>query len=257
MFMINFVSAACTLEPSLINQDPFPAVPGDYVTLIFQLKGVENPECGTVTFELVESYPIKFDPNTTSKTTVKAGTFVKDYVSYLRIPYKVRIDSNAIDGNKKIEVKYSSGTTEGSLTTSFDLDIQDVRSDFEVFVKNYDPDAGKLTFEILNTGKNDVEALTLKLGTNDNLLIRGSLTNIVGSLDSNDFTTADFDVIAEEGNINLSIAYTDSINERRIVEKEIYFDPQPFYNKLESQNEKSILSLSKDSSFVRKRNSDW
>ena len=33
---------------------------------------------------------------------------------------------------------------------------------------------------ILNTGKNDVEALTLMIKSGDNLVMRGPLTNIVG-----------------------------------------------------------------------------
>jgi hypothetical protein len=240
VLFMGIASATCTLTPELINQDPYPAVPGDYVTLIFQLKGVENSECGTVSFELLENYPISFDPNVSAKTTVTAGTFVKDYVSYLRIPYKVRIDHDAIDGDNKIEVRYSaSGNRDVSLIKSFNVTIKDVKSDFEIFVKNYDPGSGKITFEILNTGKNDVEALTMMIGQSGNLVVRGPLTNIVGSLDSNDFTTADFDVLAEEGDITLTISYTDPINERRTAIKTVYFDPKPFLNKADAEGKRS------------------
>ncbi len=240
VFLIGLVGADCTLTPELINQDPYPAVPGDYVTLVFQLKGVENSECGTVDFELLENYPIKFDPNASSKVIVSSGTFVKDYVSYLRVPYKVRLDSNALDGENKIEVRYSSsGNQDISVIKSFNITVEDFRTDFEVFVKNYDPSAGKITFEILNTGRNDVEALTIMIESGDNLVVRGPLTNIVGSLDSNDFTTADFEVLAEEGNIHLTLSYTDSINERRTIEENVFFDPEPFYNKAEAENKKS------------------
>ncbi|PIO08371.1 hypothetical protein COU59_01990 [Candidatus Pacearchaeota archaeon CG10_big_fil_rev_8_21_14_0_10_34_12] len=237
-----YVSATCTLEPSLINQDPYPVVPGDYATLVFQVKGVENSECGSVYIELVDKYPISFDPNASRSTEVKAGTFVKDYSSYLRVPYKVRIDPDAIDGNSTIELKYASskiGVYDIFLTKSFNLSVKDVRSDFEVFVKDYNPSTGKITFEILNTGKSDVDALTVKVTPRDNLVIRGPLTNIVGSLDSNDFTTVDFDMLANKGEIELMMSYTDSINNRRTVEKTVDFDPEPFNNKIAAQNKKS------------------
>ena len=44
IFLSSNVSAVCNLDASLINQDPYPAIPGDYVTIVFQLAGVENPD---------------------------------------------------------------------------------------------------------------------------------------------------------------------------------------------------------------------
>jgi hypothetical protein len=230
---LNLISATCTLTPTLINQDPIHAVPGEYVTLIFQVEGVENPECRNVYFELIESYPISFDPGTSPSVTVVGGTFVKDYVSYLRVPYKVRIDANAVDGESKIDVRYGHSTAAPDFyfTKSFNLSVKDVRSDFEIYVKNYDPVTKRITFEILNTGENDVEALTLEVKNQDAITLRGPGTNIIGSLDSNDFTTADFEATAASGEIDLVMYYTDSINTRRTLEKTIYFDSQPFVDK--------------------------
>ncbi len=51
------ISAACSPDASLINQDPYPAIPGDYVKVVFQIDGLENPECGIVTFGIKEEYP--------------------------------------------------------------------------------------------------------------------------------------------------------------------------------------------------------
>ena len=53
-------AAACTLDISLINQDPYPAIPGDYVKVVFEIDGLENPNCGTVTFGIKEDYPKTF-----------------------------------------------------------------------------------------------------------------------------------------------------------------------------------------------------
>src|SRR3989338_9175616 len=79
-------ATACFLNVSLINQDPYPAVPGDYVKIVFQITGTENPECESVFFELLSEYPISFDPNTTSKIQIKGGTFTKDYSPYFMVP---------------------------------------------------------------------------------------------------------------------------------------------------------------------------
>ena len=225
---LNLVSATCTLDPYFINQDPYPAVPGDYVKLIFQLRGVENPECQTVSFELMEKYPLIFDPGAESEVMVKAGTYTKDFNSYLSIPYKVRVDSDALDGDIPMEVRYSGTYSPIIFSKQFNLTIEDVRADFEVFVKNYDYTTNIMTLEILNIGKSDVEAMTISMFSGDNIVVKGASTNIIGSLDSNDFTTADFEAVPSGGDVNIAITYTDATNSRRTLEKTISFDPDLF-----------------------------
>jgi len=247
--LINLVSSAatCDLDATLINQDPRPAVPGDYVELLFQLKGLENFDCENIYFELVGRYPISFDPGVDSIITVKAGTYTKNFNSNLVVPYKVRVDSDALDGNTPLEVRYGSSKStsyvfpESFLTEEFDLNVKDVRTDFEIFIKNYDPKTNTLTFEILNIGKSDVEALTLEILEQSNIIIKGSSRNIIGSLDSNDFSTAEFEAIPEAGNVDLIIYYTDEINVRRSINKTVSFFPEYFKDR--SSDEKSNLTL--------------
>lgn len=47
------IAETCGLDVGLINQEPYPAVPGEYVKVVFQITGVDNPECGKIDFELV------------------------------------------------------------------------------------------------------------------------------------------------------------------------------------------------------------
>ncbi len=244
------VSAACNLEASLINQDPYPAVPGDYVRLLFQLKGLEDPSCENIYFELVEEYPVSFDPGVDSVTNVRAGTFTKNFNSYLMMPYKVRIDADALDGDTPFEVRYASTSLSTSIpatfySSEFNLNIQDVKSDFEIFVKEYKPSTNVLTFEILNIGETDIEALTIEIIPQDGIVVKGASRNIIGSLDSNDFTTADFEAKPSKGEIDLIIYYTDSINVRRSINKTVMFDPEPFEgrNNGESSNTTTYLIL--------------
>lgn len=223
------ISAKCDLSVSLINQDPYPAVPGDYVKLLFQVTGTENPDCTYATMELKEKYPISFDPGETGFVQIKGGTFARDYSSSLTVPFKVRLDENALEGENRIEVVYSSGQnlSQNYESKLFDLEVEDTHADFEVYVKNYDPKIKLLTLEILNIAQSDVEALTLEI-ISDDVKVAGSKTDIVGDLDSNEYTTAEFTIEPEEANINLKISYSDSINERRIIEKSVYFNPNAF-----------------------------
>ena len=217
-------ASTCDLSVSLINQDPYPATPGDYVELVFQIEGVGNADCGRVQFGLLEQYPLIFDPDTVRTISVDAGTYQKDFSSFLMAPYKVRVDSNALDGENPIEVEFRSGADINYQTKQFNLEVQDTKADFEIHIKDYAPLTNTLTFEILNIENIDVEALTLEIPSQDNILIKGSKTNIIGDLDSNEYTTANFEATPSEGEILVKIIYTDSINKRRTLEKTVLFE---------------------------------
>ncbi len=235
-FCINGVLAtACDLEASMINQDPYPALQGEYVKLVFQLDGVANPECGTVEFELVESYPIIFDAGVNPKKVIDSGTYQKDFSSFLLATFKVRVDEDAVDGDNPIEVRYKYSGNNAYETKQFDLNIKDTRADFEVHVKNYNSATKIFTLEILNIGESDIEALTVEIPKQDNIKVKGSSINIVGDLDSNEYTTAEFEATPENGIINIKLTYTDSINERRTVAKDVEFDSSYFKGRVSDE----------------------
>ena len=247
LFLSLVQAQACNLDATLINQDPRPAVPGDYVELVFQLTGLEDPGCQNVYFELIEIYPISFDPGVKSITTTEAGTFTRNFNSNLVIPYKVRVDSDALDGNTPLEVRYTFSSSsslvfpESFRIEEFNLNVKDVRTDFEVFIKDYLPSTSTLTLEILNIGKNDAEALTIEIPLQSNIIIKGAPRTIIGSLDSNDFSTAEFEALPEAGTIDLIIHYTDEINVRRSINKTVSFDPRFFEDR--NTGEKSNFKL--------------
>jgi len=232
LLSLAFISAAtCNLDVSMINQDPYPAIPGDYVKVVFQIDGVENPECGKISFELLEQYPLIFDPTLNPITSIDAGAYHKDYSSFLIAPYKVRLDENALDGDTPIEIQYKTGFNQAYISKQFNLNVEDSRADFEVYIKEYNPTTKEIIFEILNTAKSDVQSLTVEIPKQNNIVVKGSNTNIVGDLDSNDYTTASFEAVPSAGEITLKIAYTDTINQRRYLEKTITFEPDYFQDR--------------------------
>jgi hypothetical protein len=227
-------NAGCSLNASLINQDPYPAVPGEVLTLVFQITGVQNPVCGKVQIELLESFPFTVDPESNKIIEVQSGTFVQDFGSFLLAPYKVRVDKDAVDGDNTIRLSMKSSAA--STISRFNINVKDSRTDFEVSIKNYEKSTRTLTFEILNTGKNDIEALTIEIPKQEKIEIKGSNRNIIGSLDSNDDTTFSFEAIPKDGEINLIILYTDESNERRIVEKSVVFDSDYFAGRVSDED---------------------
>lgn len=232
LFAINFISAAgCDLQVSLLSQDPYPAVPGDYVKLVFQVQGTQNPECQDLHFQLVPKFPISLDPNVSPETTISSKNYLADYSNSVLIPYKARLDDNTLDGDNPIEVKYyQSNIVDNSyyLTKQFNINVKDVRTTFEAYVKNFNFATNTLTIQVLNSGKSNVDALTIEIPEQDGVTVKGSNKNIVGSLDANEYTTSDFEVSPNKADIKLNLYYTDKIGVRRFANTTIQFTPSNF-----------------------------
>ncbi|MBS3091182.1 hypothetical protein J4217_01910 [Candidatus Pacearchaeota archaeon] len=242
--LIGFASASCVLGAKLVSQDPYPAIPGEYVKLVFQVSGVESPECGMASFELVQKFPFSLDPGTSAINTIKTGTYYSDYKNQWIIPYKVIVNKNALNGNNTLEIgyAYNAGTQNPvSLSKNFDIEVKDTTTDFEVSVKDYDAKTNIITFEILNVGDNDIEALTIDVPVQTNLDIKGSRRNIVGSLDKNDDTTFTFEAIPRAGQISLMISYNDKVNIRHQIKKSVMFNPSDFEGRV--KDKKSYTGL--------------
>lgn len=227
---LGLVSAeSCNLNVSLLNQDPYPALPGESVKVVFQINGVSNPGCGDVLFEVKENFPFTVDPSSTNPIIISSGTYLAKYSSFYLAPYKIRIDKDSLEGDIPLEVLFSAGGQQSIKEFGeFNINVKDVRADFEVYVKNYNANTKTFTLEILNIAKSDVKALAIEIPKQDNFEVRGANRVVVGSLDSNEYTTADFEGLLKKGNLDLNIFYTDPINERREINKTIYFDPSSF-----------------------------
>lgn len=232
-FVLVSAAETCNLEATLLNQDPHPAIPGEVTKVVFQIDGLANSNCGDVEIKLIESFPFELDPGYDASVFVKAGTYVRDFDSFLLVPYRLKIDEDSFEGANSLDLELSSSSA--TQTKSFDIEVEDLRTDFELSIKEYDSKTNVLTFQILNIGKNDVEALTIDIPPQDFLEIKGSNRNIIGSLDSNDDTTFNFEAISQDGDFRIIITYTDGINERRTLEKIVPFSTGPFNGRGEAE----------------------
>ena len=241
IFMLTIASAACEIEATLLNQDPYPAVPGDYVKLVFQIEGINGADCNDITFNLLEDYPIKFDPGKTGLRTFKEADYIKGYESNILIPYEVRVDGEALDGANPIEAKMQN-KGDAPQIIEFNLEIDDVRADFEIYIKDYNYATNELTLEILNIESSDVEALRVAIPKQQNIIIKGASQTNVGDLDSNEYTTADFEAVPSNGEITVDLTYSDTINKPRTVTKTVTFDSSYFTDRKADQKTTSIYT---------------
>ena len=230
VLLAGFVSAAsggCNLDASLVNQDPVHAVPGEYVKLVFQVSGIDNPACGTVNFAISPEYPFSLDPTAVASKTIASGTFTSTYNSQATIPYTVRVDKDALDNEYDLKVSYRSENN-AALEKHFNISVKDVKSDFDVFVSDYVAATKTITLGILNTGKHDVEALTVDVPKQTSIDVKGSNKAIIGTLDANQDTTFTYEATPTAGNITLVVSYNDANGERRSTTKYVSYDPSYF-----------------------------
>jgi hypothetical protein len=224
----------CDLDVTLLNQDPYPAVPGDYAKLVFQVEGIDSPDCDDITFNLLEDYPVEFNPGESGLRTFKKIDYIKDFESNLLVPYEIRVNKNALDGANPIEVRVQS-KNDVALSKTFDMEVNDVRAEFEIYVKDYNYITHEITLEVLNIEESDIEALTIEIPKQDIIKIKGSNRVVVGDLDSNEYTSADFEASLEDGEFKVNLIYSDQINIRRTVEETVLFDSSYFTNRKADQ----------------------
>jgi len=222
--------AACDMEVTLLNQDPYPAIPGEYVKLVFQVDGLDSPNCNDITFNLSSGYPIEFNPGETGLRTFKKVDYIEDYESNLIIPYEVRVNKNALDGANSIEVEFQS-KNDAPQSKEFNIEVDDPKAEFEVYVKDYSYSTNELTLEILNIAESDAELLRIEVPKQDSIIVKGPNRVIAGDIDSNEYTTVDIEAIPSDGEFIVNIIYSDAVNTQRSIEKTVTFDSSYFTNR--------------------------
>ena len=202
------------------------------------MNGLSNANCGNFYFALSDDYPIQFDPGASTSTVLQSGTYVNNYGSFTLVPFKVRVDDNALNGDNEIWVKYAPNYQSGNLSyflQNFSLTVNNTKSDFDISIKDYDYTTQIITFDVINIGENDVNALTVDLPIQQNFSAKGSTRSIVGSFSSGEDTSFTFEGVPQKGNIDLTVQYTDNIGVRRELNKTVYFDPQLFTGRIGQQ----------------------
>lgn len=227
-------ASGCALNVTLVNQDPYPSIPNDYVKVVFKLTGLEGRDCQDVNFQVVQDYPFSADPGTPLNINVSSGTYTTDYSSYVLLPFKLRVDPNAVDGENDLQVEFSStsGGSHISQIKKFPIQIKNALTDFEVSIKDYVESTRTITFEILNTGKGDAQALTVDIPQQNTLTVKGSSRSIIGNLNSYEDTSFSYEAIPSAGPINMVVSYTDSNEVRREINKTVSYDPVYFTNRV-------------------------
>ena len=142
------------VEITLLNQDPDPVSPGDYVELRFKINVVGEAKAKDFVVELLPTYPFSLDPNEVAQRDIGDLTTTGNGEYSIRLKYKVRVDEDAVEGENPIQVRYRMGTSPW-ITESFDVNIQTVDATISI-------ESVKTTPEVITPGENAKVAIKVK-----------------------------------------------------------------------------------------------
>ena len=243
--------SAVALKTTFVNQDPYSAEPGGYVNLLFKIENQGTKPAGNVVFELLPEYPFSLDPG--SNATNELGTITTTNEDAYLVKYKVKVDKDAVKGDNEITVRYTygiGGFGNFYATDKFNVSVSDPRTDFDVIVQ--DSTSASTTLAIANIGANIAYSAIVKIPEQEAFRVTGTSANIMGNLDTGEYTLASFQITPVGGatnatmgrenatafrgsmnatmngvagrNLSVEISYTDTLGIRRTIEKEVRLD---------------------------------
>ncbi|VVB79662.1 Uncharacterised protein [uncultured archaeon] len=244
LFIISFASASSLCDPSisLVSQDPNPAVPGEYVKVVFEISGLGN--CNGYAVKLAPDYPFSLDSNDSLIQTISSSPYVPDTKDVWMVSYKLRVDPAAINGDYNVTLEYNEGNymTPFYSAKAFNLSVQDSRTSFDAVIQAIN--GNEVSIAIANTGKYAANSVVVRIPSNQSYYQASGIDGqMVGNLASGDYTIVGFSITPkisrqnqttgtnpnsginympqQDKNLQCDIYYTDNIGQRRIASLEL------------------------------------
>jgi len=228
--LVNAETISCNPTINLVSQDPNPSVPNDYVKLLFEISNFGD--CNGLAVQLNPEYPFSLDSNESSIQSIETNPYVSGYKSAWAIAYKLRIDSDAFDGDYSLFMRYHGGNSldfSSYLEQDFNISIKDSRTEFDAVIQ--EASSSEVSIAIANVGKYAANSVIVKIPEQDDFSVSGTDGQMVGNLESGDYTIVGFSITRKIGGfskdssksslgsnkLQVDVHYTDNIGERRVV----------------------------------------
>ena len=232
----------------IIHIDKTTLIPGKETSLKFTINNVGSASLRDLTFSWVNEDNI----------VLPVGSDNTKYVKYIdvgdsaELDYQVIADSNAEAGLYKLDLTLvyddPASDTEKEINTIAGVYIGG-GTDFDIAFS--ETSSGQTSFTIANIGSNPASSVSVIVPQQEGWAVSGSNSMIIGNLNTGDYTVASFalqsaqtrltatsqqeDMTQEElmaqrtqtqGYLKIQIAYTDTMGERKLVEKEVSMNSQ-------------------------------
>ena len=230
----------------IIKIDKTSLVPGKQTSLKYTINNVGNAPLKDLTFSWLND----------DKVILPVGSDNAKHIKYIDIgdsvelEYQVLADPNAEPGLYELQLylTYTDSITgeENEISTIAGVNVGG-GTDFEVAFS--ESSSGGTSFSVANIGSNPANSVSVVVPKQSGWQVSGSNSMIIGNLNKGDYTIASFNLIStlqylvvDEGDskeptsqrsdtqestgLKIQIAYTDTVGERKIIEKTVSISPQ-------------------------------
>ncbi len=217
-----YIDVKSRANVEIIHIDKTAIVPGKQSSLKFTINNVGNAPLRDITFNWENK----------DNTILPVGSDNTRYIKYIDInegfdlEYQVIADTNANAGLYKLNL-YLTFTDSINGTTKQLSTIAGVYvgggTDFDIVFS--ESTNGETSFSVANIGSNKAYSVSVIIPDQSSWRVSGSNSVIIGNLNSGDYTVASFklhsSVNSSSEKVQMQIAYTDTMGERKVVEKEV------------------------------------
>ncbi|MGB9748499.1 MAG: COG1361 S-layer family protein [Candidatus Woesearchaeota archaeon] len=166
-FSVDTISTGSSLRATLLNQEPYPATPGSYVTLRFKLENIGIKNIKNLHVRIVPRYPFSLADDELKYIGNIGGMQMNDYGT--TIQYRLKVDKDAYPGYFDVDLEYTIDNYTWIKVSGFSIKVEstDVRvgitsvSTQPKFIKP--GEEGILSINITNFGDTLIKDITLKL----------------------------------------------------------------------------------------------
>lgn len=221
------------LRANLINQDPDPVRPGEYVDLKFRIENNGQRSATNVKVELLEDFPFSLNPGESAVREIGTlGGLQRDSLGVV-VDYRVRVANDAALGRNTIRLQY---THDGATYTvrEFEVDVRERDSGISIVGVGTSPEmlvpgsSGKIEIALQNPSDLTLRDVSVRIGLDSEGIpiapFESATTKKLALLRKNEVSTFSFGVVplsdASAGvyRVPVTISYFGSQNE--IVEKQ-------------------------------------
>jgi len=191
-----------SIRVSMINQNPDPVRPGEYVTVRLRVENIGEGDAKNVRIEFQEQFPFSLDPGVSSiKEIGSLGSLQAGNIGVI-VDYDIRVSRQAVEGKNKIAFStWREGTI--PITQEFDVDVRTLESGISirsVKVEGLTPGKeGFIEINVENPSDSTISDLSLELNlAKENLPFApsgSSATKTIRFIESNQISTFKFNLM--------------------------------------------------------------
>lgn len=191
-------SEIASFDINQLKYDPYPAEPGEYMTLWIEIHNKGTGNANNVVFELEPGYPFSLDMSEVA--TREFSTIPGLYTMVLQ--YKMRVDKDALEGWNEIKLKYK--INDGlwlEKETEIYITEPPIKAELKVFYvgiepKTYPGGETTLSVDLANIASGSAYYTIVKA---ESEVAEIEVNEIfIGTMDADDFDTIDFNLKIKE-----------------------------------------------------------